>query len=371
MASKLKDTDRQETDEYMAEAFPSFKKAPVPNIQKALYKFHESHIKISPQPNNRASNIGALCERQLVYNRVAWKDRERPKIERQLIFDEGNLHERQTMIELLSAGFTVVEQQVAGFDEAAGLSYHLDAILIWNEVRFPFEVKSCAPYVYDALVKYNENQFKQAMDEVGKFYPWLKKYPAQVITYCNGHKLPTGIILFKNKMNGRLKQFNVHTADHVEYYKELTAKSKRVDKLVAKIKRGKIDVQKKEGAKILPAQVRDPDECSFCDFRLICLPDVDFGQPLTILDDAAIIKRIDTWYKYALIAKEYKTLNDELNQILKGRKNTIMGKFHVDGKASRSGAWLKKITVIQDEDLEELERDSQRLKNALDGKEKK
>jgi hypothetical protein len=207
------------------------------------------------------------------------------------------------------------------------------------------------------------------MDELGKFYPWLKKYPAQVLTYCNGHKLPTGIIIFKNKMNGRLKQFNVHTADHVEYYKELTAKSKRVDKLVAKMKKGKIDYKDKAASKILPEQIKDPDECSFCDFRLICLPDTDFGQPLTVLDDAAIIKRIDTWYKYALIAKEYKVLNDELNQILKGRKNTIMGKFHVDGKLSKSQAWLKRITVIQDEDLEELERDSQRLKDALDGKE--
>ncbi len=347
----------------------SIAKGTVPNIQKELYKLHEGHIKISPQPNNRASSIGALCERQLVYNRIAWADRERPKVERQLIFDEGNLHERQTMIELLTAGIDVVEQQVAGFDEDAGLSYHLDAIIIRDEKRFPFEIKSCAPYIYDALVKYNEDQFKQAMDELGKFYPWLRKYPAQVLTYCNGKKLPTGIILFKNKTNGRLKQFNVHTADHVEYYKELTAKSKRVDKIVAKFKRGKIKYSDKAAEKLFPGKCNDPDECSFCDFRYLCLPDTDFGQPLTLLDDAKIIKKIDTWYKYALIAKEYTDLNDDLKIILKGRKNTIMGKFHVDGKFSKTKAWLKKISVIQDEDREELERESERLLEALKGKE--
>ncbi len=344
-------------------------KAPVPNIQKALYKFHEGHIKISPQPNNRASNIGALCERQLVYNRIAWQDRERPTIERQLIFDEGNLHERQTMIELLSAGITVIEQQVAGFDEGAGLSWHLDAIIIWNDSRYPFEIKSCAPYVFDALIKYNEDEFKKAMDELGKFYPWLRKYPAQVLTYCNGKKLPTGIIVFKNKMNGRLKQFNVHTVDHVEYYNELVKKSKRIDKLVAGIKRKKLDLKGAE--KSLPEKIKDPDECKFCDFRLLCLPDVDFGSPLSLLDDEGIIKKIDLWYKYGLIAKEHKQLNDELNTILKGRKNTIMGIFHVDGKASKSGAWLKKITIIQDEDREALERESERLLEALKGKELK
>lgn len=348
----------------------SIARGTVPNIQKTLYKLHEGHIKISPQPNNRASNIGALCERQLVYNRIAWEDRERPKVERQLIFDEGNLHERQTMIELLTAGVDVVEQQVAGLDEESGISYHLDAIIISDGKRFPFEIKSCAPYVYDAMVKYSEDQFKQAMDELGKFYPWLRKYPAQVLTYCVGKKLPTGIIIFKNKQNGRLKQFNVHVADHKEYFKELSDKSKRIDKLVAKFKKGKIKYNDKAAKSLLPGQCNDPDECSFCDFRMLCLPDTDFGQPLTVLDDSKIIKKIDTWYKYALIAKEHKDLNSDLNIILKGRKNTIMGKFHVDGKFSKSKAWLKKISVIQDEDLEELERESERLLEALKGKDK-
>lgn len=341
-----------------------------PNVQKALYGLHARNIRKAPQPNNRASNIGSECKRQLVYNRIAWEEREDTPIERQLIFDEGNLHERQIMIELLQLGFEVTEQQASGFDEGSGLSWHLDAILEWEGKKYPFEIKSCAQYIYDALVKYDEREFKKAMDELGSFYPWLKKYPAQVLTYCNGKGLDYGIILFKNKQNGRLKQFVIDANDHREYYKEITEKSKAVNVVVNQFKEKGLKFDSKGAEDLLPEQINNTDECKFCDFRMICLPDTNFGQPLSLLSDKEAESKIDKWYKYGLIAKEHAAINKELSVWTKGKENSILGRYHISGKYNKAGNWLKSITVVQNEDKKLLEKESNKLLTAIAGKDK-
>lgn len=342
-----------------------------PDLEAVLYRHHERNIRISPSPNNRASSIGSECLRMLVYNRIAWQVKEKPSIDLQFIFDEGRLHERQIIIELQEEQLEVVEQQVSGFDEGTGLSWHLDAVVHTDAGRFPLEVKSCAGHIYDALSKYGRDEFKKAMDELGVFYPWLRNYLAQILTYLNGRKLEAGIVLFKGKQNGRPKQFNVIASEHSAFFDDVVSKSKKIDGLVKELGEKKLDATGADKAGLLPERIADPDLCRKCDFRFVCLPDVDFGKPLSLLTDKLLEKKIDRWYKYQLIAKEFDDLTEEINLAVKGKANTIVGRFHVDGKADKRGTWRKSISVITDEDRVKLEEESRRLVAALNGKEKK
>lgn len=335
------------------------------NLVQTLYRLHEMNIRIQPQPNNRASSIGAKCLRQLVYARVAWQLRAKPSIETQMNFDEGHLHEKQLIIELLQANINVCEQQASGMDTDSKISFHLDAIVIDDkEQRYPLEIKSCSPHIFDAISKYDEGAFKKAMDELGKSFNWLTKYPAQVLTYCKSRNLPTGIILFKNKANGRLKQFFLHLAEHTEYMEEIKQKSLKIDSIVKEIEELG-GYEKEEAAAKLPARCNDSNECKYCDYRFSCLPDVDFGSPLSILTDEMAEAKIDRWWLLSAIAKEYSKIDDEVKLFCRNKANLLLGKYHITGKQNKAGNWLKEVTIVDDAKLKEIVTESMLLLEAI------
>lgn len=338
-----------------------------PNLVKTLYDLHARNIRIQPQHVNRASSIGSECERQLVYGRVAWAERERPTVEKQLNFDEGNLHERQILMELQQAGVVVVEQQAAGVEEESKISFHLDAIVIFDDIRYPLELKSCSPYIFDAIEKYTEHEFKKAMDELGTTYTWLKKYPAQVLTYCKAKKLEEGIIVFKNKANGRMKQFFINASELSEYWEAIKAKSQRVDSVVREIEIAG-GFKTEAGSALLPARCNDSNECKYCDFRFTCLPDVDFGAPLSFLNDTEAEEKIDRWWVLSSISKEFKKLDDDVKLFCKGKANALVGKYHITGKTDKRGFWLRDIKVVDDKDKVDLEMESEKLLAAIEQK---
>jgi len=341
----------------------------LPNLEKILYTMHENNIKNSPQMNNRASSIGSPCLRQLVYNRIAWKEKEPTTLRGQLIFDEGNLHERAVTLELLSMGVMIIKQQAGGLHEPTNISYHLDGAIVEAAREFPFDVKSCADYIYKAIEKYNEWEFKRAMDELGTIYPWLKKYPGQVVTYLNAENVDIGIILFKNKQTGQLKQFYIDRNEHAEYFIELCNRSNQIDAVVENFKKKKIKFDDVKAEKMLPERLNDSEECKWCAHRFHCLPDVDFGTELTFLNDKEVEEKIHKWHNYAIIAKEYKNINDDLSKWSRG-KNEMVGPFHVGGKFGKDKNWRKKILIVQQKDIDALEEESAKLITALNKKRK-
>jgi hypothetical protein len=343
---------------------PTLPKTPdFPDLVGGIYNLHAANIRISPCHANRASSIGAPCLRQLIYSRIAWQKATKVAVETQLIFDEGNLQEREVLLDLTKAGFTVIEQQVAGMDDSTKISWHIDAIVLYKERRFPLEIKSCAPYIFEALQKYGPHEFRRAMEEIGSRYIWLKKYPAQVLTYCFGKGESDGLILFKNKSNGRLKQFVLSLNDNLQYLDGLFDKAKKINEVVAAFEAANFpDVETPAGAAFLPERINDLDECRFCSFAAICLPDVDFGKPLTIEQDPGFEATLERWFTVQELKKEMTDLEEVVNQRVYGRDNVLAGKFHITGKKSKSGAWLKKIVIIDDVDRKDIERRSDELR---------
>lgn len=345
-----------------------------PNLVKVLYGLHEKNIRLSPNQSNRASQIGTPCERSLVYSRIAWDKAERATVERQLNFDEGHLHEANLMSDLLKLGVKVIEQQVAFIDRQTNITAHLDAVVDWDfedgsSQRFPLEFKSCAPYIYDALSRYKPDEYVKAMTELGKLYSWLKKYPAQILTYCFCKALPTGIIIFKNKANGRLLQFFIDLESNMDYLNDIFEKAKRINTVVgnffAPSGEMKVAADSKEAEAILPKRINDRDECKFCDFKALCLPDIDFGKPLQLKDDPDFEAKVDEYFLLKNFASRYDDLNETLKGECRGVENLIVGKYHVTGKENAKGAWLKTIEFIDDADKASVIEDSKRLEEIL------
>lgn len=346
-----------------------------PNLVSAIYDLHAKGIRLSPCHSNRASQIGDPCERSLVYRRIAWDKAERPTIERQLNFDEGNLHEGAVMVDLQKAGVKVIEQQISFIDRQTNITAHLDAVVEVDDVMFPLEFKSCSPFIYDALAKYGPEDYLKAMEQLGELYPWLKKYPAQVLIYCFFKALPTGIIIFKNKANGRLLQFFVDLEPNIGYLDQVFEKAKRVNQFVGKFfgPSGEmlVPAEAKEAEALLPARLNDRDECRGCDFKGLCLPDIDFGAPLQIKDDPGFEAKVDRFFLFENFAKQYDDLNDTLKEQCRGVENLILGKFHITGKADAKGAWRKKIVFIDDADRASILEQAKHLQEIIERKGKK
>lgn len=345
----------------------------VPNLVESIYKYHKRNIKLYPCHTNRASAIGGPCVRQLVYKRIAWDKAERGTIERQLVFDEGHHHEKRVMLDLMEMGVEIIEQQVAGKDEQTGITYHLDAIVLCDGEKYPLEIKSCAPHIFQALERYDsETGYQIAMEEIGRFYPWLKKYPAQTMIYCFGKALEKGIIIFKNKSNGRLKQFTIHL--DLDYLSEIFEKAKVVNGYVEKIeaiKGFKADLEDPEKAdKMLPKRISDTDECKYCDHSHLCLPNIDFGAPLKIEDDPGFENDLDNLHLFEQAAKHYNKLHDKIKAQCKNIANKIVGKYHITGKENKKGAWLKKIEIIDETAKKDLAEQSKDIVITLRKKEK-
>jgi len=353
----------------------------IPNIVEKLYDVHKGNIKRFPCHANRASAIGTECLRQLVYMRVAWEEAELPTIERQLNFDEGHVHEREIMSDLIKTGVPIIEQQFSFKDDMTNITGHLDAVILFevvenqtvvDKVKIPLEVKSCAPHIFDALRSYGEDEYMKAMTELGELYPWLKKYPAQILSYCFAKSAKFGIIIFKNKSNGRMKQFVLDLEKNMSYLDAVFEKAKKVNRLVKKFYNRdgskKFKPDSPEAEKVLPPRVSKRDECRFCDYKFLCLPDVDFGSPLKINDDPSTEAKIENYFLYEHFEKARKKINEDLKAKCQNVDNVIVGRFHITGKADKKGVWRKKIDFVDDLARKEIEEKSKRLVELIERK---
>ena len=351
----------------------------IPNLVEKLYNTHKKNIRRFPCHTNRASAIGSPCERQLVYMRVAWEQAELTSLTSQLIFDEGNEHERIVMRDLLESGVKVIEQQTAFKDDLTNTTGHLDAVIEIETVKDqvvvgidhpPLEFKSCSPFIFDALARYGEDEYMKAMSEMGEDYSWLKKYPAQILLYCYAKASKYGIIIFKNKSNGQMKQFILNLEENMDYLSTIFEKAKRVNKAVALFYNTdgskKFEVDSEDAKKLLPAKINDPVDCKYCDYNVLCNPDITFGNPLKVENNPIIEKAIDEHFLFNLYRKAYDKRNEFLKVACKDVDNVIVGKWHVAGKYNKNGAWLKKITIADEMKMLQIKEEEERIKKIID-----
>ena len=297
------------------------------NIVDIVDEYIKRSRKVYPCHVNRASSIGHPCLKYLTYCRTHWQTQSLPNIGLQYIFNEGNTHEDALLDLLKKSGLRVIEQQRA-FELPFKVTGHIDGKIVVSDnphdPTIPLEIKSSEPYSWGKM--------DTPEDMLNSNKIWWKKYPAQAQMYiagCNGItgdeigkikcRIPDapGIMITKNKLNGRLKQINFINND--EFLNDLLHKATIINNHI------------KEGT--LPDPI-EPDEntCGRCSFKTICIPDVTFGEGLSMEDNPYLLGLLEERNALIPASKRYKEIDKEVKAAIKGWGNHLLGQFHVTGK---------------------------------------
>ena len=302
-------------------------------IEKIL-QHKQSTIRQFPVLSNRASEHGHPCERHLVLNRTHWQDKQLTPLGLQLIFDEGRLHERQVLRDIEDAGFTVVEQQRDYAWAKFNLTGHIDAkVLLPDQELMPIEVKSCSPYVFEKV-----NSLADLLHATGRLW-YLQKYPVQITLYLLLGNAPRGVLIFKNKVTGHLKEIEISL--DMEFAEGLLKKAERVN---AHVEAGP-----------LPDRIPyDESICGSCSFLHICLPEVK-REALEILTDPELEGKLARRADLAPLADEYEALDKDLKKRFKEQDKLVVGDWLITGKFIDRKAYEVKATRYWSTKIDKLQ----------------
>lgn len=296
---------------------------PVVEMKKGNIKRWPCHI-------NRASEIGYSvpllegCIRRGVYARTHWQEREMHDVAVQFIFDEGNNQERQVLIDLALAGIQIIEQQSAWTWDLYQISGHIDGTYVEDGIAYPVEIKSMSPNIFTAIKTFED--FKKK--------PWTRSYMAQITLYMLSKNIDKGIFILKNKSTGELRQITVDLD-----YDLGEACLSTAEQINTHIKNG-----------TLPDRIDDRQKCKDCPFKLVCLPEISFGEELKIKDDPIFESRIDRYFELKENSSEcdstYEVIRSESKASAEnGVLNILVGKYLLTGKTDTRGAFRLKIEL--------------------------
>jgi len=285
----------------------------IPDIPAALDAEAEKRIKLFPHPRNRASEAGHPCERFLVLARTKNELRMLHDVGLQRIFDEGNLHEDALLRALAAAGIKVTEQQRAYEWPKFELTGRIDGKLSVDGAYVPIELKSCSPNVFAGL------RDVKPEDMIKSKYPWVRKYPAQLLLYCMMEGVDTGLIVFKNKQTGEKLQKVFSLDDRaLEYIEGIL---KKLESVNAHVKAG------------TEPPVALIDDCKSCPFaKTACFPGQDYGPGIDILQDPELEVKLARRGELQETAKEFEALDKEIKEGFRGR-TAVVGEWMIESKA--------------------------------------
>lgn len=276
-------------------------------------------IRQSPVNTNRASVIGHECLRYLVYERIKWQEKTLHNARLQSIFDLGTVFEDSVLKDLKEAGITVIEQQRAFEWKEYLLTGHTDGKILWNGGAYPLEIKSSSPYAFDSI--------NSIEDIKNHKYPYMRRYMAQITVYLLLSNIERGLLLFKNKVTGAIKDIWVD----LDYSmgESLLKKAESINNHV------------------ISGTIPDPIEynesiCGDCGYQHICLPDhtgaeveIDTGELATMLDRLEELKPAK---------KEYDDLDEQVKKSVEGREKILAGDWLITGKWQERKEMLMKAT---------------------------
>jgi hypothetical protein len=294
----------------------------IPNIPGILDEQTARRIKLSPhRGSNRASEAGHPCERFLVLARTKNELRTLHDVGLQRIFDEGNLHEGALLRDLAEAGIKITEQQRAYEWPKFELTGRIDGKLTVDGTYVPIELKSCSPNIFPAL------RDVKPEDMVKSKYPWVRKYPAQILLYMLMEGVDIGLIIFKNKQTGEKLQ-KVFSLDGpaLEYVEGILKKLEVVNGHV------------KAGTEPPVALIDDCKNCPFA--KTACFPGQDYGPGIDILQDPELEVKLARRGELQDMAKEFEALDKEIKEGFRGR-TAVVGEWMIESsKHERRGVDL-------------------------------
>lgn len=296
-------------------------------IEKVIER-KQAKIRKRPCHSNRASSIGHVCERKLVFDRTRWQDATLYDVGLQFIFDEGNLQERQVLRDLADADVTVIDQQRDYEWKPYQLTAHLDGKVLDEAQRpCPLEIKSMSPFIF--------KQISTAEDILCSKKPYIRAYAAQMQVYLllsNSHR---GVFLFKDKSSGQLKEIWMEL--DMEFAESLIQKCERINQHVE--------------AGTTPDPIPwDEDVCGRCPYAHICLPEAK-REAMDLTNDPELEQQLIRRAALAPLRKEYQDLDEEVKDKLKERPKVLCGDFLITGKwiepKGKPKYWKSDIQRIQ------------------------
>lgn len=311
-----------------------------PIVERVL-EAKRKKIKQFPVNSNRASDLGHACVKYHVLNRTKWQERELHGPELQAIFDLGNAFEQIIIKDLEEAGIAVIEQQRPFEWKEYQITGHIDGKLMYDGKVYPFDAKSCSPYVFDYIS--DINSLKK-----GK-YPYLRKYPTQLNLYLLMANMDEGVLVFKNKVTGALKEVWMNI--DYELGEETLKRAEAINKHLA------------DGT--VPEGINNPFWCDDCPYKHICLPEqqgVEFE-----VDDSELADMLDRMEELKPYVSEHKELDELVKKMTEGRPKILAGNWVVIGGWCERKAydipseikekyvtatkyWRRKITRVGDEE---------------------
>ena len=274
-------------------------------IEEMVREAKRKKIKQFPVNSNRASDLGHACVKYHVLNRTKWQEKALHSVELQTIFDLGNEFEKIIIRDLEEAEIAVVEQQRAFQWQEYQITGHIDGKLLNSGKVYPFDAKSCSPYVFDSIS--DINSLKK-----GK-YPYLRKYPTQLNLYMLMDNTDEGVLVFKNKVTGALK--GVWMQLDYDLGEETLKRAESINKHLAE--------------KTLPEGINNAFWCDDCPYKHICLPEqkgIEFevveGELGDMLDRMEVLKPF---------ISEHKELDELIKKMTEGRPKILAGDWVITG----------------------------------------
>lgn len=289
----------------------------------------QAKIRLRPCHSNRASSIGHVCERKLVFDRTRWEEATPYDVGLQFIFDEGNLQESQVLKDLADADIQVIEQQRDYHWKEYNLTAHQDGKVVDRESghTFPLEVKSMNPFTF--------KQINSAQDILQSKKPYIRAYAAQMQVYLLLSNSQRGVFLIKDKSSGQLKEIWMDL--DLEFAESLIQKCERINACVA--------------AGTTPEPIPwNEDVCGRCQYAHICLPEAK-REAIDLTDNPELEEKLNRRAALAPLRKEYEDLDEEVKDLVREKPKVLCGDFLITGKwiepKNKPKYWKSDIQKLQ------------------------
>lgn len=304
----------------------------IPNLIEPLDKMFADRIKPYQARSVHASSIGHPCSRWLAYEQLLPKKPHEVGLQR--IFDMGNMHEKQALIDLQEAlrgtGIEIVQQQMPLPPNRYGIGGRIDWQTKWTDNSglhsVPTEFKSCSDHVFESI--------NSMEDMINHKMAHVRKYPAQLMIYMLETQTEQGMFIFRNKTTGEYKQINC-TLDY-EYGETLLKRAEVVSQAVRLIQdQGGLNATTQDA---MPARMNyDHDICSKCDHVGVCLPDMTKAPGVEIVSDEELELALSIYEGTKEAASQNSKADDQIKayvknacaELKKGENKTLAAKQHI------------------------------------------
>ncbi len=297
-------------------------------ILSKIYDAKRRKIRILPQHCVRASEIAHPCERYLVLSITKWTERAPHDASTEMVFEGGRMVEDMAIKDFEEAGFRVYrpEPDRAIMESRPRITGHIDIRVDFGDGKVHTgEIKGLSIFDWERLNSIED--FHKSRK------PWIRKYPAQLMTYLYIKGEERGFFYLKSIPRFQPKVIWVNL--DISYMDAILKKTERVEAHIA--------------AGTLPDYIDDPDTCEDCAFAHVCAPPIN-REGMQFLN-GEIVELLERRDSLQAAAKEYGEIDKRIKEdILKphGAIKAMAGDFLIEGKeASRKGYTVQDSTFVQ------------------------